>query len=259
MTQLKIEMNQILLISLYTLKENFRNRTYLVSIFFGVITIIISILIDVLGGEQPLRIILDFGLSTIEFFSLLMIVFIGSNMILEEINNKTIYLILVRPISRWYYLVGKYLGLLLSVYLSIILMSILHLILLFLKGWKFDILYFISIFFLGIKIAIIGSLAIFFSLFSTSNISSMIFTFFIWILGHFVMEIKFLMKKLSLVPKFFLTIVYYIIPNFTFLNWRDYIGSANIDFSVLYIFIYSVSYCICFLFLSILLFQHKEF
>lgn len=252
-------MYSVISIALHTLTENFRNRTYLVSIFFAFVLLAVTMFMGVLGGEQPVRVIVDFGFTTIEFFSVLMVVFTGVSIILDEINNKTIYLVMVRPLPRWRYILGKFFGLIASVYVSMLLMAAMHVVLLLYKGWHFTLQYPVVLFASFIKIAVIGSLAIFFSLFSTSNISSLVFTFFVWILGHFASEIKYLVSKLSLAPKIIMTIVYYLIPNLSLLNWRDYSGSVKPDISFVYGIIYSVLYCACFLLFSMALFKKKEF
>ncbi|MDI6641314.1 MAG: hypothetical protein QME68_03275, partial [Elusimicrobiota bacterium] len=131
-------MKQIAAIIKYTIQQNIRNRVYYILLIFAFLLVFVSMLLSVLGGEQPIRIILDFGLSTIEFIALLTMIFSGVSLILEEIESKSIYLILVRPIPKWYYIVGRYFGLLKSVFISMILMYTFHILMLFYKGWQFD-------------------------------------------------------------------------------------------------------------------------
>jgi len=244
----------------YTVTQNIRNRVYYILVIFAVVLIFVTALFSVLGGEQPTRIILDFGLTSIEFFALLLVIFSGVSLILEEIESKTIYLVLIRPIPKWYYVIGRYLGLLLSVYLSMILMYGMLILILFYKGWAWDINYVYAVLSSFLKIAIVGSLAVFFSLFSTSSMASLVFTFSIWILGHFSPEIMFLIKRINLLPgKIVMKVLYYIIPNLQYFNWRDYIG-ANVQPAnwIPLALIYGIAYCAVFLCLSIMLFNRKE-
>ncbi len=120
-------MKKILAISRYTFKENIRNKIFYVLVFFALLILSSAVLFSILGGEQEVRLLLDFGLAAIELFALLLTVFASVNLVLEEIENKTIYLILTRPLSRIEYLLGRYLGILFAVYLSIAVMSIGHL------------------------------------------------------------------------------------------------------------------------------------
>jgi len=253
-------MKKILSIAVYTLRQNIRNRIYYILVFFATVLIFVYFLLSVLGGEESLRIILDFGLTTIEFFALLLVIFSGVSLILEEIESKTVYLVLVRPIPKWYYIIGRYFGLVLSTYIGMIIMYLIHCAVLFCKGWSFDINYLYSVISSFMKIAIIGSLAVFFSLFSTSSASSLVFTFFLWLLGHFTSEIKFLIKKAGApLLKILLEIFYFIIPNLQYFNWRDFLGSGLAPSWLLIAFLYGASYCLIFLILSIILFNKKEF
>lgn len=259
-------MKKILAICQYTVKENIRNKVFYVLIFFAFLILSASLLFSILGGEQELRLLLDFGLAAIELFALLLTIFASVNLILEEIENKTICLILTRPVSRAEYLFGRYLGTLSTVYLSIILMAITHLSLLWLKKWSLGIGYFLVLFGLGMKIMLISAIAIFFSLFSTSVIASISFTFFFWLLGHFTEELKFLGKRLSGLEQYPAKMFFYLVPNFQYLNFRDrfsfdgfYLFKAQ-DVNFIFLAIaYTLVYLIVCLILTNLLFSRREF
>jgi ABC-type transport system involved in multi-copper enzyme maturation permease subunit len=259
-------MKKIFAISYYTVKENIRNKIFYVLIFFVLLIFLATLLFSVLGGEQELRLLLDFGLAAIELFALLLTIFASVTLVLEEIENKTIYLLLTRPLSRVEYLVGRYFGILFAVYLSIATMSIGHISLLLLKKWSFELSYFFVIFSLGFKVMLISGIAVFFSLFSTSAISSISFTFFFWLLGHFTEELKFLGSKLNIFWQYPAKFFFYLIPNFQYFNFRDRIQlgfplllkEANMNFislAILYALVYST---VC-LFLTNLFLSRKEF
>lgn len=259
-------MKKIFAISRYTFRENIRNKIFYVLILFAFLILFATVLFSILGGEQELRLLLDFGLAAIELFALLLTIFASVNLVLEEIENKTIYLLLTRPLSRIEYLLGRYLGILFAVYLSITIMSIGHLSLLLLKRWPFELNYFLVIFGLGFKIMLISIIAIFFSLFSTSAISSLSFTFFFWLLGHFIEELKFIGSKLSSFWQYPAKVFFYLIPNFQYFNFRDrisldmspFLRGENINFIFLAILYGAVYFTVC-LFLTNLFFSRKEF
>jgi len=259
-------MKKIFAICYYTVKENIGNKIFYVIIFFAFLILFATLLFSLLGGEQELRLLLDFGLSVIELFALLLTIFASVNLVLEEIESKTICLIFTRPLSRIEYLLGRYLGILSAVYLSILIMSVGHLSLLLLKKWSFQVSYLLVIFGLGFKIMLISSIAVFFSLFSTSAIASMSFTFFFWLLGHFTEELKFLGKKLSSFWQYLANFFFYLIPNFQYFNFRDrfLFGGFNLfeEQNVNFIFLailYGLLYLSVCLILTYLLFARKEF
>lgn len=113
-------LRNLLSIGSYTFIENFRNRLYYVVIFFGGVMLAASVLLGSLAIDQELRVILDFGLATIELFGLATAVFASVTLILSEIESRTLYLILTRPVSRTIYLAGRFSGLLFSISASIL-------------------------------------------------------------------------------------------------------------------------------------------
>lgn len=253
-------MRKIVSIAYYTFIESIRNKVFYVLVFFGITIVFASLLLAALGGEQPQRILLDVGLNAIEFFALLTIGFSAVTLVLEEMESKTIYLVITRPVSKVTYLVGRYLGLLAAVYCGMFLMALMHITLLKLEGWQFVFRYPLAVLLSAEKIAVIGSLALFFSLFSTSAVSSISFTILFWILGHFSEEISFLSSKVSTSLKIVLKVVYCIIPNLQFFNLRDFWEVPNITGSWIFVsFGYGLVYSAVFIGLSLWVFASKEF
>lgn len=254
-------MKKILSIARYTFVENIRNKVFYILIFFGVVMVFASLLMSAIGGEQSQRILLDMGLGAIEFFALITVGFAAVTLVLEEMESKTIYLVLTRPVNRAVYLVGRYAGLLAAVYCGMLVMALFHAGILALKGWPLTGRYVLALLLSAEKITIIGSLALFFSLASTSAVSSVSFTVFFWILGHFSEEMHFLGGKLTaVVPKAVTLAAYYLIPNLQYFNLRDFWDVPNIvggwiAVSAVYGLLYS-ALCIG---LSLWIFTFKEF
>jgi ABC-type transport system involved in multi-copper enzyme maturation permease subunit len=254
-------MKKLISIAYYTFVENIRNKIFYTIVLFGVIVVGASFLLAALGGEQQKRILLDLGLGAIEFFALVTVIFASVNLILEELQSKTIYLILTRPVSRLAYLLGRYSGLLAAVLCGMLLMALIHLAILFVSHWSFSPRYVLAIVLSFEKIAVIGSMALFFSLFSTSAVSSISFTIFFWILGHFSEEMNFLAGKLNgIVPKIIAKMFYYVSPNLQYFNVKDFWDVPNLYGNWLFISIgYGILYASLMICCSFLLFRHKEF
>jgi len=189
------------------------------------------------------------------------VVFSAVTLVLEEMETKTIYLVLTRPVSRATYLTGRYLGLLFAVYCGMLVMALMHVTLLKFKGWEFVMRYPLAILLSAGKITIIGSISLFFSLFSTSAVSSISFTIFFWVLGHFTEEISFLSSKITNVGlKVVLKIAYFLTPNLQFFNLKDFWEVPHIVGSWLFIPLgYCVAYSAFCIAMSILVFKKKEF
>ncbi|MEW6556659.1 MAG: ABC transporter permease [Elusimicrobiota bacterium] len=251
-------MKNIIPIIRYTVKENIRHKIFYVLVLFAIAIIGADILFGVLAGDEQVRLLLDLGLGAIEIFGLLVAIFVAVSLVLEEIESKTIYLLLSRPLKKTDYIIGRYLGMILTVVLGLLIMVVIHLVFLVAIGWGMSISYFVAIFGIILKIILISTVALFFSLFSTSAVASIVFTIFFWILGHFSTELKFLSSKISnIFLKALAKLFFYIVPNFQYMNFRDYPDTSSL--SLIVPVGYTVVYSIVCIILCMILFTKKEF
>ncbi|RLD18751.1 MAG: hypothetical protein DRI36_00585, partial [Caldiserica bacterium] len=165
-------MSKILEVCLFSFKENRRNRNFYVLLLFAGIIIISGFLFSRFAEEIEERMIRDVGLAGIEIFSILSAIFLSAKLLLIEVENKLLYPILTKPVKRWEYLTGRFLGTVSVIGFGVIVMGIFLTGLLILKGCfdSLDKTYFLSYIYLLFKIIIIISLSIFFSLLSTSSL-----------------------------------------------------------------------------------------
>ncbi len=140
--------------------------------------------------------ILDLGLASIESIALLSTIFAAVTLVLQEMESRTLYLILTRPVARAVFVFGRFLGLVAIMTLAYLLMAGAHAVLLALVHVPLDRHYVLSLIFSWEKIVVITAVALLFSLFSTSTASAVTFTFFFWIMGHFSTEILYLARKI---------------------------------------------------------------
>ena len=255
-------MESILGVIRYTFKEHFRHKIFLTVLLFGFILLSGALVVSALASESRLRIITDLGLASIEFLSLIAIVFVTVNLVLGEIESRTITLLLSHPLKRWQYILGRFIGTLAAIGLGILLMALFHVGLLLLYHWSWEPFYGIALLCVVAKVITTGAVALFFSLFSTSAPASMTFTLFTWIAGHFSEEMKFLGEK-SANPfiKAVIGLFYYLAPNFSYFNYRDFAQATQIPppswFA--WVFLYALAYSAICLFLSQKLFSKREF
>jgi len=245
----------------YTVKQHLRHKAYFTVILFGLVLIIGSLVVSSLSTGR-LRMLTDLGLSSIEFLALITIIFTTVNLVLEEMESRTIYLMLVHPIKRWEYLLGRYAGTVVSVVLGMAVMMALHIAVLYVAGWRWQNFYIIAWICSVGKIIVMSAIALLFSLFSTSAVSSMSFTVLIWILGHFSEELRFLGEKSgNFIIRAVSWALYNITPNFSYYNYRDFFSAALTPPAAWYgwMVIYTLSYTGVCLFLANFLFSQKEF
>ena len=117
-------MKDIFLISNVVFKESVRYKVILALILLSFVILLSSLMLDPIALGEKERLVKDAGLSTISFFSLLIIILSGTRLIFQEIEKKTIFIIITKPISRKRLIFGKFIGLLSIIYSYIIVSSI---------------------------------------------------------------------------------------------------------------------------------------
>ena len=263
-------MSRIWAIARNTYRENIRDKVLYNLILFALIMILSSIVLGqlTLGNEE--KVILDLGLASISIFGVLIAIFIGIGLVYKELEKRTVYVLLAKPVHRYELILGKYIGLLLTLLVNCAIMTGgLELTLLCRggigAGGHLSILP--SVYLIFLSLALVTALALLFSSFSTPALSAL-FTFFLWIIGHFGSDLEsFGEFTKSAAAKWICRILYYVIPNFSNFQMID---SGNIiqdaafyrpiDYSaVLGSTLYCILYCAVVVSLSVAIFMRRDF
>ncbi|MBI4346520.1 MAG: ABC transporter permease [Elusimicrobia bacterium] len=213
-------MSRLGILAWSSLREQLRDRSYQLALLFAGVMIYLSLLLGMLAVDQELRALLDFGLGFIELMALAAAIFGAATGILREMETKAIYLVLTRPVTRLQYLVGRYLGIVLSTAAAVGLMAVVHVALLLIRGWEFRPDYLLALFGIGLKVAIAAAIATLFALFSTSALSALTITGVLWTLGHFLPEMRFLAQRGGF-PSIPLLVALKVTPNLQLLSFRE--------------------------------------
>lgn len=115
-------MSKVLAIALNTFKEAVRNRILYVLLFFAGLILVGSWVASTLSIANQEKVMRDLGIASINIIGLLIAVFVGIGLVYNEMDKKTIYTIISKPIARWQFMVGKYLGLMLTIVLNVLIM-----------------------------------------------------------------------------------------------------------------------------------------
>lgn len=121
-------MHEIIAIARNTFKEAIRNRILYTILMFALILIAFSGVVGELTISSREKIIKDLGFMAINLFGVAIAVFVGVSLVYTELEKKTIYTIVSKPIGRWQFLLGKYVGLLMTVWVNVLIMSIFFLV-----------------------------------------------------------------------------------------------------------------------------------
>ncbi len=113
----------ILLIAGLTTREALRQKLAVNLLLFAVLLIAASITLSSLTFGEQFRIITDLALTAAQAFGTLIAVFLGAGLVAGDVQRRTLYPILAKPVSRWQYLLGRYLGLLVTLALNLAVMA----------------------------------------------------------------------------------------------------------------------------------------
>ena len=133
-------MQSIVVIAVNTFKEAIRNRVLYIILLFAILLMLASGVVSDLSISSPEDIIRSMGLAAMNFFSLLIAVFVGIGLVYNEIDKKTIYTIVSKPIDRTHFILGKFFGLLLTIYVNILIMSLFFFFTIYFNGYISDML-----------------------------------------------------------------------------------------------------------------------
>ncbi|MDD3145253.1 MAG: ABC transporter permease subunit [Candidatus Gracilibacteria bacterium] len=248
-------------IAINTFKEIIRNKYMYMIVFFGFIFIAFSIILGKLTIGEDSKIIVDFGLAMIEIFGLLGVLFVGSQLLFREIDGKTIFLILSKPIKRYEFIIGKIMGFSMTILLITLFQSILFIIVLFIKDINIDYLIIWSLVNIFLKLEIMLVIVFFLSTFM-SNMLIIASSLMIYFASHSFSTILDLVNKMgNNIAINGVKLLQLLFPPFEALNTKDIIGNFS-DFSNSYFmlnFVYSVGYFFIVLYFTVVIFSRKKF
>jgi ABC-type transport system involved in multi-copper enzyme maturation permease subunit len=164
---------KILAIARNTFREAIRDRILYGFLFFAVVLILFSLVLGQLSIGEQVRVTVDVGLSGISFFAVLMSIFVGISLLHKEIEKRTIYPVLSKPVSRASYLVGKFLGLAATMAAQIALMSLVFFGVLALQGGAPRSGLFAAVLLTVVETLLVISMALFFTSFSRPFLSGL--------------------------------------------------------------------------------------
>ncbi|HAF13210.1 MAG TPA: ABC transporter permease [Blastocatellia bacterium] len=213
---IQANMGRITAIAGNAFREAVRDRVLYNLVLFVLLLTGGAIFLGELSGGQERKIIVDLGLSAMLLFGVFIAIFVGIGLVYKEIERRTIYAIFAKPVGRGEFLIGKYLGLCLTLLVNVLVMGTgVSAALLYIKhGWDPLVLrIWPAILLIYVELAILTSIALLFSSFSSPALSALL-TFFIFIIGHFSADLKGLATSMtSSGARWLFSVLYYLVPN----------------------------------------------
>ncbi len=221
-------MREIAALALNTFREAIRNKVFYIIFIFALVLMASSLVFTQLAlGEQD-RVVKHLGLSAINIFGLLLAMFVGVNLVHEELDKRTIYLLLATGMSRTQFILGKFFGLFITVIVNVLLMTLLLFITIgFTQGATITPSLVYAIFLYLFEVMVIIAIAVLFSSFSTPVLSAVL-TFMCWIIGHLAEDLLTFSERLekegSLALAKLLHWIYYFLPNLELFNIKNQVA-----------------------------------
>ncbi len=251
---------RILSIAVNTFRENLREKLLYNLLFFALLMIGSSILLSRITLGDYHRLILDLGLASINLFGVLIAIFVGIGLVSKEVDRKTIYTIVSKPIPRYEFLLGKYCGLVITLLANTVVMVAGLLIVLQVMDVPITSLVFKSLALIFLELMVITAVAVLFSTFTSATLSA-IFTLAVYVIGHLSGDLKEFAKKLDEVSEMLVNAIYYTLPNLERFNLKGHVihhldfGMADMALTLAY----GLTYAAFLLLLASVIFQRRDF
>jgi Cu-processing system permease protein len=172
-----------------TFREAVRNKILYSLLFFAVLIILSAAALGQLSLHEEIRTTRDVGLFGIDLFGVVIAIFVGVNLLYKELDLKTVYTILPKPLRRWEFVLGKWLGMLLTLAVQMAVMGAVLALTLAMQGASFDVPMCKALWLLYVNVVVVTSVAVLFSAFSSPFLSGF-FALGLFFVGRSVPDIR---------------------------------------------------------------------
>lgn len=221
-------------IAVAVFRESVRDRVLYNLAGFALLVIGASFLIGQLTAGQDVKIIKDLGLAAMAVFGLFIAIFIGIGLVSKEVERRSIYSVIAKPVRRSEFVVGKYLGLVLTIAINIAVMAaVWYAVLGYMSwitsdsikaGWEgsaTDPRMLVAVYLVFVQLMLVIAIAVFFSTFSSPMLSA-VFAFGLYIAGHFSVDLKNFDVAVGESPvRYVTTALYYVLPNMALFDVKN--------------------------------------
>ena len=255
-------------------KESVRDRVPYTMVVFAVLMIAASYLISELTAGQDLKIIKDLGLAAMSIFGLVIAVFIGIGLVSKEVERKSVFGLLTKPVTRTQFILGKYLGLVTTLTVNLTVMTVAYYAVLFYMdttatptmraGWAapaLDPRQLVAIVLLMGELALVTAVALLFSTFSSPLLSALL-TLGLWVAGHFNGDLRQFEQVVDQPALAWLArTLYYVLPNLAPFNVKSEVvygmpvSASHVGFTLLYAAVYIAAL----LLVAVAIFRRRDF
>ena len=245
-----------------TFREAVRDRVLYNLVAFALLLVGAAILVGQISIDIEHLVVINLGLTAVSLFGMVIAIFVGIGLVSKEIEKKTLYTVLSRPVRRWEFIVGKFFGLAGTLVVNTFFMAIgVFAALLYVSHHLHapDAWVLIAVYFIVLQFLMITALALLFSSFSSPLLSA-VFAFSLFVIGTFAEDLRGFAALTSGMARWIATGLAYLIPNFSALNIIGSVahGQPVPGHLILHNSIYALFYAAMALSGAVLIFEHRN-
>jgi ABC-2 type transport system permease protein len=244
-----------------TFKEAKRDRILYLLFFFAALGIVASRVLALLTVGDRTKIIKDVGLASISVFGVLMAILIGTGLVYKEIDKKTIFTLLAKPLHRAEFILGKFLGLVLTLFVMTAAMAAIFLALVYVHTFRIEGALLIAVAYIFVELVLITAVAVLFSSFSTPILSSL-FALGFYLIGHLSWGLDLIVKKMAPgLGRTLVRVLATVLPDLENFNFKTEVVHGLPIPSGIYLssLLYGLCYTAFILALAVLIFRRRDF
>ena len=243
-----------------TFRETVRERVLYNLVFFALLMTLSGLLLGQLSIRQDEKVLKDIGLSAMDLFGTLIAVFIGVGLVSKEIERRSLYPLLVKPLSRDEFFLGKFAGLVFTLLVNLVVMTFGLYATLLATGRSADPLLLAAVYPIFLGLVLVVALAMLFSTLTSSTLASVL-TVGVVVAGRFSDVVRNMRDVLPGVPGWVTEVLFAVIPNFRNFDFKDRVTYGDpVPADVLvWVSVYAVAYVAIILGLGLASFRSRDF
>lgn len=259
-----------------TFKEGIRNRAIYGISLIALLMLVANFIISDMMGYDVGKVAVDMALSAVSFAGLLLVLFVGINLMAKDLDRKTIYMVLAKPISRGQYIIGKFLGVTMLIVACLGILSCFAAVSLlmiklghpnYFQGFSWSLVC-LSFSFTTLMLILVSALSFLFASFTSTSFLTFIFTIISYIIGSSLNDVKALVEApqavgitVSPITVKVVQAAYYLFPNLSFFDIKLQAahGLPIAPSYIVGVILYSVAYTTIVISAASLIFRKKEF
>jgi Cu-processing system permease protein len=213
-------LSRILAVAANTFRETIRERVLYNLVFFALLMMLSGLLLGHLSLRQDEKIIKDLGLAAMDVFGTVIAIFIGVGLVSKEIERRSLFPLLAKPLDRDEFLIGKAAGLAFTLLVNMLVMTLGMYLTLFFTGRALDLSLLKAVYGIYLGLVLVLALALFFSTVTSSAVAS-VCTFALVAAGRFSDVIRNMKQVAEGVPSFVTESLYFLLPNFRNFDFKN--------------------------------------